>query len=191
MLETEFYARPTLALARALLGKTLVHRLDGEELKARIVEVEAYHQRGDAASHSFRGPSKRNAVMFGPPGHLYVYFIYGMHYCMNVVTEPAGTGAAVLIRALEPIAGLAGMRARRGAAVQDGQLTNGPAKCCRALGIGMESNGLSLLGTDLFLQEGPPVADEMVQISERIGISKSKDLPWRFYVRDNPFVSKK
>lgn len=191
MLEMDFFSQPTLALARGLLGKHLVHLFNGHVLEAKIVEVEAYHQAGDTASHSYRGPSRRNRVMFGPSGHLYVYFIYGMHYCMNVVTEPSGTGAAVLIRAMEPVAGITVMRRQRARALEDRQLTNGPAKCCRALGIGLESNGRSLLGPDLFLREGPPLPNVVVQVATRIGISKSKQLPWRFYVRDNPYVSKK
>ncbi|MDT8324338.1 MAG: DNA-3-methyladenine glycosylase, partial [Bacteroidota bacterium] len=127
LLSPEFYRRPTLSVARDLLGKVFVRRDGKRLLSGRIVEVEAYHQDGDEAAHSFGGERGRNRVMFRDGGVLYVYFTYGMHFCMNVVTEREGTGAAVLIRALEPLDGVALMRANRGAGKSDFELTNAPA----------------------------------------------------------------
>lgn len=159
-------------------------------VRCRIVEVEAYHQDGDAAAHSFRGKTPRNAVMFGPAGYLYVYFIYGMHYCMNVVTEREGTGAAVLLRALQPLEGEHFLQtpARKPKKYLP---TNGPAKLCRALSIDRKADGWSLQGDQLWLEAGqPPQVSEIVETT-RIGITKSIELPWRFYIKDNPYISKK
>jgi DNA-3-methyladenine glycosylase len=191
MLPRAFYHQPTLELARALLGKHLVRQRNGETLVGRIVEVEAYHQDGDQAAHSYSGKSERNAAMFGPPGHLYVYFIYGMHYCMNVVSESDGIGAAVLIRAIEPVAGMTTMRQLRGDHIADRQLTNGPAKCCQALAIDRAQDGLPLWTPALHLTVGDAIPASSIATSERIGISKSVDLPWRFFLKDNRFVSRK
>ena len=190
MLPNSFYQQPTLELARALLGQTLVRNYQGERLSGRIVEVEAYHQHQDEAAHSFGGPTPRNRIMFGPPGFLYVYFIYGMHYCMNVVSEAEGVGAAVLIRAIEPLEGLSTMQRLRGPKIKTSQLTNGPAKCCQALAINGEHDGLDLQGSGLFIEVGDPPASPEIAVSGRIGISKSVDLDWRFYIKDNPYVSK-
>lgn len=191
MLPTTFYNQPTLKLAKSLLGQHLVRKLDGRELRGRIVEVEAYHQDGDAAAHSYNGQTQRNAVMFGPAGHLYVYFIYGVHYCMNVVSEREGVGAAVLIRAIEPLAGLDLIQNHRGTKVKPLNLTNGPAKCCQAFAIGPGQNGLSLNSETLFLEAPPePNLAERVFQSPRIGISKATELCWRFYIEGNPYVSK-
>lgn len=191
MLKLDFFQQPTLCLARDLLGRFLKCRTSGKLVTCRIVEVEAYHQEGDAAAHSFKGPSQRNRVMFGPAGHLYVYFIYGMHYCMNLVSEPEGVGAAVLIRALEPIHGEEVLMANRGANVSRRNLSNGPARCCAALTINSQYNGISLLGDLLWLEAGEPVGPGQVVETTRIGISKSVDLPWRFYVKDHADVSRK
>lgn len=190
-LERGFYEQDLLDLARSLLGKVMVRQLNGQELRARIVEVEAYHQDGDAAAHSFSGPTPRNAVMFGLPGYLYVYFIYGMHHCMNVVCCSEGIGAAILIRALEPLRGIEQMRIRRGARIRDRDLTNGPAKACAAFALDRDQNGLDLC-TDrsLFLVDAPRVGVSEIVSGPRIGISKATALPWRFYIRGNPFVSK-
>lgn len=184
------YGQSTLDLAPFLLGKVLTRRYNGDLLQGRIVEVEAYHQDGDRAAHSFGGKTRRNAVMFGPPGRLYVYFIYGMHYCMNVVTESEGVGAAVLIRGVEPMAGQAAMSQLRGKSIKPRDLTNGPAKCCRAFAVGPEQNGWDLCGSDLYLEDGALRENEIIQTSPRIGITKSAELPWRFFIQDNPFVSK-
>nr|WP_243435971.1 DNA-3-methyladenine glycosylase [Acanthopleuribacter pedis] len=188
----EWYARDTLTVARALLGRVLVHQNDqGVRVGGRIVETEAYHQDGDEAAHSFGGQTARNAVMFGPPGFLYVYFIYGMHHCLNVVTEVEGVGAAVLIRGLEPLEGENLMQQRRGPKITRRQLTNGPAKLCAALGVAREHDGSDLTGTALFIEEGTAVADTEVVTATRIGISKSADFPWRFYIKGNDWVSKR
>ena len=178
----------TVACAKRLLGMDIVRKTPLGVMRARIVETEAYHQDGDEASHSFRGQTNRNAVMFGPPGFLYVYLIYGMHFCMNVVTEAEGIGAAVLIRALEPLEGLDLMRANRPKAKRAIDLTNGPAKACQALDVDLSLNGTSLKEPMIHL--GPGISDLPLVSSRRIGITKSVELPWRFYVPDHPFVSK-
>ena len=162
-------------VAPLLLNKLLVHG----ECIGRIVEVEAYRE-DDPASHTFRGRTARNAVMFGPAGHLYVYFTYGMHHCANVVTGPEGHGAAVLLRAVQPLAGLEVMRARRSGRPQ---LADGPAKLCQAFAIGPEHNGIDVCrgrGVGLF-DDGtaPPTAP---RVGPRIGISKAVELPWRWQV---------
>lgn len=162
-------------VAPRLLGKLLVHG----PCVGRIVEVEAYDE-DDPASHSHRGPTARNASMFGPPGHLYVYFTYGMHHCANVVTGPPGTGAAVLLRAVVPVAGIELMRARRQGRPQ---LADGPAKLCQAFAIGPDHDGVDLcsgdvVGPGLFDDGAPPAVG--VVAGPRIGISKAVDVPWRF-----------
>ncbi len=184
----DFYCCPVLELAPALLGCILARRLDGIVTRARIVEVEAYHQDGDAAAHSFGGPTRRNGVMFGPAGRLYVYLIYGMHHCMNIVAEDEGVGAAVLLRALEPLEGVAGLRARR-AVTRDRDLTNGPGKLCAALGVDLSHNGLDLQGDELWLEHDDALLAPIVR-SRRIGITKSADLPWRFHLAGHPCVSR-
>ncbi|MCR4405566.1 MAG: DNA-3-methyladenine glycosylase [Anaerolineae bacterium] len=192
VLPREFYTRDTLTVARELLGQRLVRLLAGERLSGRIVEVEAYIGETDRASHAACGRTARNAVMYGPPGHAYVYFIYGMHHCLNVVTESEGFPAAVLIRALEPVEGLTTMRRlRRGR--PDHELTNGPARLCQALAIDRNFNGLDLCaGGPLFIEPDLPVDDEEVETGPRVGVRGDEvalTLPWRFFVRGNPFVS--
>jgi DNA-3-methyladenine glycosylase len=190
LLTSDFYQRPTLTVARELLGALFVRRVGESVLSGRIVEVEAYHESGDEAAHSSRRRTPRNSVMYQTGGALYVYFIYGMHYCMNVVTEQEGIGAAVLIRAIEPLEGISHMQLNRGRTIRSFDLTNGPAKCCAAFAIGSEENGLTLDGTvvGIFAAASPPKRD--IIATERIGISKSRHLPWRFCLRDNPWVSK-
>ncbi|MEO6514021.1 MAG: DNA-3-methyladenine glycosylase [Candidatus Saccharimonadales bacterium] len=179
---------PPEVVAPRLLGSLLVREVDGHRLVGRIVETEAYHQ-SDAASHSYKGKTPRTEVMFGPPGRLYVYFTYGMHYCCNVVTGPAGEGSAVLIRALEPVEGEVFMaKNRQGVAV--GQLTNGPAKLCQALDIDKTLNGHDLRIVPLQLELLTPLLPEQIVQTTRIGISQAKDVPWRFYEKNNTFVSK-
>ncbi|MCZ7556446.1 MAG: DNA-3-methyladenine glycosylase [Bacteroidia bacterium] len=189
LLGSDFYLRPTLAVARELLGKILVRRMGERVLSGRIVEVEAYHECGDEAAHSFKGRTPRNSVMYQTGGVLYVYFIYGMHHCMNVVTEEEGIGAAVLIRAIEPLEGLDHMRSMRGRSVRDIDLTNGPAKCCQAFGIGRRENGLALDGTVVGMYDAPTPSGRDIIVTTRIGIRKSMSLPWRFCLKDNPWVS--
>lgn len=175
--------------ARRLLGCTLARELDGRKFIARIVETEAYHQ-NDAASHSYKGRTPRTDIMFGPPGFLYVYFTYGMHYCMNVVTGPEGEGSAVLIRAVEPLSGEEGMRQRR-RGLSGTLLTNGPAKACQALGIDKALNGHDLSRPPFMLHIRPPVLPHDIVQTTRIGISQAKDKPWRFYIAGNPYVSRR
>ena len=155
----------------------------------RIVEAEAY-QEDDPASHSFRGLTPRTEVMFGPPVHLYVYFTYGMHFCMNVVTGRNGEGSAVLLRAVEPVEGIELMRKHR--AIRDDRLLcSGPARLTQAFGIGRAHNGIDLVsGDEMFIATGKPVSDPFIGESPRIGIRSATDRPWRLYEVGNPHVSR-
>jgi DNA-3-methyladenine glycosylase len=174
-------------LARWLIGKRIVRVLNGELLGGRIVETEAYLA-DDAASHSFRGQTARNASMFAARGHAYVYRIYGMHFCFNVSAGPAAHGAAVLIRALAPEFGVDAMRARRNGA-QDQAIARGPGRLCAALGIDLDMDGVDLCGAEetLWLANGAAPGD--IAVSTRIGITKAAELPLRFYERGNVHVS--
>lgn len=187
-LPLSFYRRPLEQVAPELLGKILIRRTHEGITAGRIVEVEAYGGSDDPASHAYRGPGQRNAVMFEAGGCAYVYFIYGSSFCFNVVTGKKGEGQACLIRALEPITGIPLMIKRRG--VQDiRQLTNGPGKLCIALQIARSENGISLSGHSLYLTDDgylPP----SVCVSGRMGIRKATEKPWRFYIEHNPFVSR-
>ena len=179
-LPRSFYERDTVVVARALLGLLLVHRAGGVERVGRIVETEAYLGPHDRASHSSRGRTARNASMFGEAGRAYVYFVYGMHTCMNVVTEGGGAGAAVLLRALEPVDGIEGRAC-------------GPGLLCRAMGITRAMDGASLLGGGLFIARPEPEAPIRIVASARVGVGYAGS--WarrrlRFHVRDNPFVSR-
>ena len=177
-------------MARDLLGRELIQRTPKRTVVARLVECEAYRE-DDPASHSFRGRTARTDVMFGAPGHLYVYFTYGMHFCMNVVTGRDGEGSAVLLRAAEPLEGMDVMRARRGVdAVR--ALCSGPARLTQAFGVTREHNGVDLVdgAGELFVARGRPVPDAEVGVSPRIGIRSAVDQPWRFFERDSPFVSR-
>lgn len=175
------------AVAPLLLGCILERTIDGRTLRARIVETEAYDQT-DVASHSYNGRTLRTEVMFGPSGHLYVYFTYGMHYCCNVVVGKEGFGAAVLIRALEPLEGIDSMEDRRQRLGIE--LTNGPAKLCQALGIDKAMNGHDLHNEPLRLIPQPPLSHQDIVQTTRIGISKGMEMPWRFFIADNEWVSK-
>jgi DNA-3-methyladenine glycosylase len=175
-------------VAPRLLGCRLTRLVEGVELSGKIVETEAYSQ-DDVASHSYRGETPRTKVMFGPPGFLYVYFTYGMHYCCNVVTGRAGHGSAVLIRALEPLTGADVMSVnRRG--LSGAALTNGPAKLCQALQINKQLNGQDLRAAPLRLETAPPLPQQQIIKTTRIGISQGQDVPWRFYIKDNAYVSR-
>lgn len=174
--------------ARRLLGCELVRIQDGRTIRVRIVETEAYDQT-DAASHSFNGRTQRTDVMFGPAGHLYVYFTYGMHYCANVVIGAEGYGAAVLIRAVEPLEGEEHLVERRKGKAGV-ELTNGPAKLCQALAIDKRLNGHDLAQSPLVLQMKPPLPGNKIIQTTRIGISRAIHEPWRFYIADNAYVSK-
>lgn len=174
--------------AERLLGCILEREIDGHKLRARIVETEAYDQT-DAASHSSHGRTPRTDIMFGPAGHLYVYFSYGMHYCCNVVVGEDGYGAAALIRAVEPLEGLDDMVVNRHG--KSGvEVTNGPAKTCQALQINKLFNGHDLTKNPLKLIMQPAENSRDVVRTTRIGISKAKDMVWRFYLKGNQFVSK-
>lgn len=183
-----FYLRGTVGVARALLGKVLVHETDEWVVAGRIVETEAY-LRDDAACHASRGMTPRTTVMFGEPGHAYVYFTYGMHHCLNVVTSPEGVGEAVLIRAIEPLCGLDTMAEHRGTAVPT-NLASGPGKLCQAFGLDRRYNGLDLTRSQLLVLDDGFVPDEIVTTT-RIGIRLAADKPWRFYIAGNPHVSRR
>jgi|SRR5690554_933128 len=183
----EFYARPTLTVARDLLGQVLVHRSPQGTCAGRVVETEAYTQ-NDPACHAYRGKTKRNATMFGQPGQGYIYLIYGIHHCFNVVTAQEDVGEAVLIRALEPLAGVEIMKKRRNQQ-RDRLLCSGPARLCQALGITTALDGIDLLGDRIFLLSHP--RPQKIVTTTRIGISQGKELPYRFYIGDSKYISKK
>lgn len=183
----DFLSEPVETVAQHVLGCTLVRTIDGRLMVVRIVETEAYDQ-DDPASHTFRGVTRRNEVMFGESGHLYVYFTYGMHYCCNVVTGPLGRGSAVLIRAVEPLDGLDLLEQRRG--LTGVNVTNGPGKLCQALGIDLALNGHDLRHPPVELRAGSLLPGESITQSPRIGISKAADLLRRFHITGNPYVSR-
>ena len=179
-LPRSFYDRDTQLVARELLGQWIVHQTGGRRLVGRIVETEAYLGEQDLAAHSSKGRTARTEVMFGPPGHAYVYFIYGMHHCVNVVTEREGRAAAVLLRAVEPVENLTGR-------------TSGPGLLCRALEIDRRLNGHDLLGDELFL--AAPECAEAISVVRRARIGVDYARHWakrllRFYIKGNPFVSR-
>ena len=182
LLDRRFFARAVHAVAPDLIGATLLYRGAG----GTIVEVEAYDQT-DPAAHSYRGRTPRNAVMFGPPGHAYVYRSYGIHWCLNLVCEPEGSAGAVLIRALQPAAGLAAMRRRRG--VRDERLLcSGPGRLCQALGITGDDNGRSLELPWFELRARTAVPE--ISVGPRIGLSVAVEQPWRYGLRGSRFLSK-
>jgi len=169
-LPSSFFARPTLEVAQSLLGQTLVRRSpSGELARHQIIEVEAY-TKDDPASHAYRGPSKRSAIMFGPPGFAYVYFIYGMYHCLNAVTEQDGEAGAVLIRGLR------------------GNNLDGPGKLCRHLAIDLNHNGLALFdsASEVYIAPGQTLAAKHILATPRIGISKAQDRLWRYIVQGDP-----
>lgn len=189
-----FYDRPTLDVARDLLGCVLVHASNGQRIAGRIVETEAYIGPDDLACHARGGRiTPRNAVMFGPPGFTYVYFTYGMHWLLNAVTEAEGSGCAVLLRAIEPLEGLGAIEANRAGRPQR-DWTSGPAKLTQALGIDGTFSGLDLSGEQVFIERGEPVPSAAVKTGPRVGMGKTPEpwfsIPWRFWVADSPHVSK-
>ena len=200
-LNREFYNNDSLIVAKALLGKVLVHEIDGQKISVKIVETEAYMGISDKAAHSYGGKrTQRVEVMYGGPGFSYVFFVYGMHYCFNVVTREEGNPQAVLIRAAEPIEGLDIMARNRFdkpysqlSKSQMKNLTNGPGKLCSALSIDRNLNGKDMCGNKLYLVE---VENEKFSIvsAKRVGVDyagEAKDYLWRFYIEDNPYVSVK
>lgn len=200
-LDREFYNRDSLIVAKELLGKILVHEIDGHKISAKIVEVEAYMGVNDKAAHSYGGRrTPRVEVMYGEPGFSYVFIIYGMYHCFNIVTREAGIPQAVLIRAVEPLEGFELMAQNRFNKSFDELnksqvigLTNGPGKLCKALLINKEQNGEDLCGNKLYVLEGEKEDFETIS-SKRVGIDyaeEAKDFLWRFYIKDNKYVSVK
>ena len=185
ILPRSFYRRDAVVVARELLGKVLVNG----DTAGIIVETEAYPGGDDLASHSAAGLTKRTRVIFGSPGHAYVYLCYGMHVCMNIVAEPEGIAGCVLIRALQPLAGLETMRGRRQAARNDRQLASGPAKLTNALGITLGHYGVDVTNGEQSCANQMKPRPFEIDVTPRIGIAKCKDLPLRFTIRDSEFVS--
>ena len=189
-LPRDFYDRPTEQVARDLLGAILECRTPDGAASGRIVETEAYLGEHDLACHAAAGRTARTAPLYGPPGIAYIYFIYGMYWCFNAVTRAEHEPSAVLVRAVEPVDGIDLMRARRPHARRDVNLTNGPGKLCLALGIGRPHNCHALQRPPLLIRAGAPVDDHQVMMSPRIGITQSADWPLRWFVANNPYVSK-
>lgn len=196
-----FYERDTLDVAKGLLGKVLVHRNEGVELKGKIVEVEAYIGAIDKAAHTYNNlRTERTEVMFWSGGYVYVYLIYGMYYCMNVVTGKEDEGAAVLLRGIEPIQGIEEMSMNRYKkpyeALKRSQiinLTNGPGKLCKAMGITKDLYGASLMGDRIFIEDLKDKEEFDIGVSKRINIDyaeEAKEFEWRFFIKGNPYVSK-
>ncbi len=187
-LERHFFEQPTLELAQNLLGCPFVHVVDTERMAGIIVETEAYLSKDDPACHASKGQTKRNCVMFGPPGCLYVYSIHNRH-CMNIVSGQTGQGSAVLIRAIEPTHGLDLMTTHR-AVLKLRELTNGPGKLCQSFAIDLRSNGEDLVKSKrVWLESKANDLHFEIRSSPRIGISQARELPYRFFVDGNPFVS--
>jgi DNA-3-methyladenine glycosylase len=195
-LQKSFYRREVVVVARELLGKILVKSNGKEILAGKIVEVEAYHGDIDEAAHSYGGITKRNEIMFEAGGYLYVYFTYGAHHCCNVVTGKKGQGTAILIRAIEPISGLNTMiKNRFGRKLKNDReifnITSGPGKVCQAFKLDRSHFGTDLTGNEIFILDGEKIKNKDIGISKRIGITRSVDLPWRFFIKDNPYLSRK
>ncbi|MBK7632127.1 MAG: DNA-3-methyladenine glycosylase [Ignavibacteriales bacterium] len=195
ILTKKFYIRPVLTVAKDLLGKVLVKKDGNRVFAGRIIEVEAYDGKVDKASHSFNGKTKRNEVMFNEGGYFYVYFTYGAHFCCNVVPGKLNHGAAVLIRAVEPLIGIDKMIENRfGRQLKSEKeiynLTSGPGKVCKAFGFNKIHSGSDLINSSIFIVDQPKLKKNMIGISKRIGISKSVSLPWRFFEIGNPYLSR-
>ena len=189
-LPRSFYRRDTLSVAKDLLGKGVVRSLNYGIMIGRVVEVEAYGEMDDPASHSYRGITKRNRVMFGEVGYSYVYFTYGNHYLLNAVAKDDSSAGAVLIRALEPLDGIDLMRVNRG--IDDiKRLTAGPGMLTKSLGITKKQNNIDLTKRgELFISELDHVAHQICS-SPRIGISSAREKPWRFFIKNNEFISRR
>jgi DNA-3-methyladenine glycosylase len=194
-LRKSFYRGELLDVARSLLGKILVKVDSKNILSGKIVEVEAYHGDFDKAAHSFGGITKRTEIMFESGGYLYVYFTYGAHHCCNVVTGKKGQGTAVLIRAVEPLSGIDTMiKNRFGRKLKNNKeifnLTSGPGKTCQAFGIDRKYSGTDLTGNEIFILDGEKIKSQDIGVSKRIGISRSVELPWRFFIKNNSYLSR-
>jgi len=195
-LNREFYIRNLLAVAKDLLGKIIVRNTGHEVISGKIVELEAYHGEYDQASHAFKGKTKRNEVMFEEGGRMYVYFTYGTHFCANVVVGKKEKGLAVLIRGVEPLEGIDLMSINRYgrksiSEKEKSNLTSGPGKFCKGFGISRIHNGTDLTGNEIFILDRPNLRSKEIGVSKRIGITRSVDLQWRFFIKDNPFISRK
>jgi DNA-3-methyladenine glycosylase len=191
-LPRSFYSRPAIKVATDLLGKVLVRRLDRKTLSGTIVETEAYVGPHDLACHASKGHTARTAVMFGTPGHAYVYMIYGFYFCLNVVTDRVGYPAAVLIRAVEPVENVDLMRELRNNPERETNIASGPGKLCMAMSIDKQLNGADLLGTTMWIEDRK-LEPGSIRTSPRVGIDYAgeyKDKPWRFFVDGNPHVSR-
>ncbi|MGH3696660.1 MAG: DNA-3-methyladenine glycosylase [Pseudonocardiaceae bacterium] len=190
-LDRERLAADVLPVARLLLGCRLVADCLDAPVVIRLVELEAYRGSDDPAAHSYRGRTARNAVMFGPPGHLYVYFVYGMHFCANISCLPDGEPGAVLLRAAEVVSGLDVAHHRRPTARCEAELARGPARLAMLLGLGREHNGLDLTDSSspVRLLPGDPVPADQVRTGPRVGVAAEPDRPWRFWVHGSPAVS--
>jgi DNA-3-methyladenine glycosylase len=187
----ERLSRPSLQVAPLLLGAVLTSTIGGEEVAIRLTEVEAYEGLDDPASHAYRGLTRRTAVMFGPAGHLYCYFTYGMHWCANVVCDVDGRASAVLLRAGEVVRGVEAARGRRAAARSDRELARGPARLASCLALGAVTNGADLLAEDstVRLESMPARRRRGVVTGPRVGISAAAERPWRFWLAGEPSVS--
>ena len=187
-----FYTRDTLKVAKAILGKVLVRRTPLEVFTGKIVETEAYRGIDDPASHSFRGKTNRNEVMFGKPGITYVYFTYGNHHCLNIVTERTDIPAAVLIRSIEPLKGIETMKRNR-SVEKIIDVASGPGKLTKAFQITREDNNIDVTDSSSNISIHTPAKEKSFQIVQttRIGIRLAQEFPWRFYIKENPHVSKR
>ena len=187
-----FYTSNTLKVAKAILGKMLVRRTPLEVFIGKIVETEAYRGTDDPASHSFRGKTNRNEVMFGKPGITYVYFTYGNHHCLNIVTERTGIPAAVLIRSIEPLKGIETMKRNR-SVEKIIDVASGPGKLTKAFQITREDNNIDVTDSSSNISIHTPAKEKSFQIVQttRIGIRLAQEFPWRFYIKENPHVSKR
>jgi DNA-3-methyladenine glycosylase len=195
-IQRKFYKREVTEVAKNLLGMIIFKNDAKYPLAGKIVEVEAYHGDFDKAAHSYNGKTKRTEVMFREGGYFYVYFTYGAHFCCNVVTGKEGQGTAVLIRAIEPLTGVDKMIQNRfGRKLKSEKeiynLTSGPGKVCKALNINKSFTGVDLLGDEIFILRNKKIKEMDVGISKRIGINRSVELPWRFFIKDNPYLSRK
>lgn len=194
VLPPRFYARETEVVARELLGCVLECRDGSGVVSGRIVETEAYLGEHDPACHAAVGRTRRTETLYGPAGTFYVYFVYGTHWCCNAVTRPAGLPSAVLIRAVEPLRGIALMRSRRPRARRDADLTSGPGKLCAAMGIDGRHNGISLQRSPVTIRAGELVGDDDIAVTPRIGINEAnqaRDWPLRWCVATSPFLSRR
>ncbi|MGQ9818543.1 MAG: DNA-3-methyladenine glycosylase [Candidatus Kapaibacteriales bacterium] len=187
-LHRDFFLDKTELVAKKLIGKLLVRKVDGQYSAGKIVETEAYLFENDPACHASVGKTQRNTPMFGPGGTIYVYKIYGIHYCVNIVTETEGRGCAVLLRSAEPILGIDVFERLRGK-VPFSTLLKGPGNLAKAFNFKLEDNGLNLFTPDLFIQEYENVSEGQIGVTTRVGIQKGAELPLRFYLKGSNFIS--